>query len=94
MKFSHEYKKLSWNYFSTIRKNTNWYKIGRVYQIKTPRQNFKAKVIESNPISKSEINDLLAQNDADMTAKELITQLEKWHGKKFDNFVFLVLEKQ
>ncbi len=94
MKFSHEYKKLSQDYFTTIRKNTNWYKVGRIYQIETPKQNFKVKVISSYPISKFEINDQLAQSDADMDAEGLIALLEKFYGKTFDDFVLLTLERQ
>lgn len=94
VKFSHEYIKLSKKIFSTIRRNNNRYKMGHIYQIRTPKQNFKAKVIGSELISKTEIDDHLAQSDADMIAGgELVTLLEKWYGKIYDNFVLLTLEK-
>lgn len=93
MKFSHEYTKLSKKIFTTIRRNNNFYKIGHTYQIQTPKQNFKAKVIEGELISKTEIDDHLARNDADMIAQELVVLLETWYGKIFDDFVLLTLER-
>ena len=93
MKFTHEYRKLSEKVFTTIRKNTGFYKNGQAYRIDTPEQKFKAKVTGSIRIFKAEINDFLAQNDADMSAEELIALLEKWYGKKFDDFVLLTLER-
>ncbi|MBA7517306.1 hypothetical protein ES705_09359 [subsurface metagenome] len=93
MKFTHEYRILKKKVFTSIRKNTGFYKIGRIYQINTPEQNFKAKVIEAEAISKFEIDDSLAQSDADMSAVELIVLLDKWHGKRFDDFVLLTLER-
>ncbi len=93
MKFSHEYSKLSKKVFTTIRKNTNFYRIGQICQIQTPEQSFKAKVVGSGLIKKVEINDYLAQEDADMKAEKLIALLEKWYGKRFDDFVLLTLEK-
>lgn len=56
MKFTHEYRILKKKVFTSIRKNTGFYKIGRIYQINTPEQNFKAKVIEAEAISKFEID--------------------------------------
>ena len=93
MIFTHEYSILKKKVFTTIRKNSGFYKIGHSYQVHTPGQNFKAKVIKSKAISKFEINDSLARNDADMSAVELILLLDRWYGKTFDDFVLLTLEK-
>lgn len=94
MKFTHEYSILKKKVFTSIRKNTGFYKIGHIYQINTPEQDFSAKVIKSEAISKFEIDDSLAQSDADMTAKELVALLDKWYGKTFDDFVLLTLERK
>ncbi|GAH46721.1 unnamed protein product [marine sediment metagenome] len=44
-------------------------------------------------INKLEIDDSLAQSDADMSAVDLILLLDRWYGKTFDDFVLLTLEK-
>lgn len=44
-------------------------------------------------MEKAHISEQLAQNDADCSKEELIAMLEKWYGKKFDDFVLLTLEK-
>jgi len=93
MIFTHEFSILKKKIFITIRKNTNFYKIGHSYQVHTPEQNFKAKVIKSKAISKLKINDSLARSDADMSAVDLILLLDRWYGKTFDDFVLLTLEK-
>lgn len=93
MIFTHEYSILKKKIFTTIRKNTHFYKIGHSHQIHTPEQNFKARVIKSKAISKFEIDDSLARSDADMSAGELILLLDRWYGKTFDDFVLLTLEK-
>ncbi|GAI93600.1 unnamed protein product, partial [marine sediment metagenome] len=90
----HEYRILKKKVFTSIRKNTGFYKIGHIYQINTPEQNFKAKVIEAEAISKFEIDDSLSQSDADMSAVDLIILLDKWYGKTFDDFVLLTLERK
>ncbi|GAH73572.1 unnamed protein product [marine sediment metagenome] len=93
MIFTHEYSILKKKIFTTIRRNTGFYKVGHSYQVHTPEQTFKAKVIKSKAISKLEIDDSLAQSDADMNAVDLILLLDKWYGKKFDDFVLLTLRK-
>jgi len=93
MIFTHEYSILKKEIFITIRRNTGFYKVGHSYQVHTPEQTFKAKVIEAEAISKFEIDDCLAQSDADMSAVELILLLDRWYGKTFDDFVLLTLEK-
>jgi len=93
MVFTHEYSILKKKVFTTIRRNTSFYKIGHSYQVHTPEQSFKARVIKSKAISKFEIDDSLAQSDADMSAVDLILLLDRWYGKTFDDFVLLTLEK-
>ena len=93
MIFTHEYSILKKKIFTTIRKNTFFYKVGHSYQVHTPEQTFKAKVIKSEAISKLEINDSLAQSDADMSAVDLILLLDRWYGKMFNDFVLLTLKK-
>lgn len=93
MIFTHEYSILKKKIFTSIRRNTNFYKVGHSYQIHTPKQNFKAKVIKVKLISKFEIDDSLAQSDADMSAVDLILLLDRWYGKAFDDFVLLTLRK-
>ncbi|GAH80983.1 unnamed protein product [marine sediment metagenome] len=93
MIFTHEYSILKNKIFTTIRRNTNFYKVGHSYQVHTPEQSFKAKVIKSEAISKLDINDSLAQSDADMSAVNLVALLDKWYGKTFDDFVLLTLER-
>jgi len=93
MIFTHEYSILKKKIFTTIRRNTSFYKVGHSYQIHTPEQSFKAKVIRVELINKLEIDDSLAQSDADMSAVDLILLLDRWYGKTFDDFVLLTLEK-
>jgi len=91
MKFSVDWEKLSWTVFTTIRKNTGTYRLGRIYKIKQPAGIFYAKVIGLLPIKKADITDALAIYDAEQTRKELIQTLEAWYGKKFDDYVLITL---
>lgn len=93
MKFSHEYSKLNKKTFTTIRRNSGRYKLHCAYRIHAPGQDFYAKVIERVLINKADINDSLAQADADMTAVELVALLEKLYGKDYDGFVLLTLRR-
>ena len=93
MIFTHEYSILKKKIFTSIRRNTGFYKVGHSYQIHTPEQAFKAKVIKAEAISKFEMDDSLAQSDADMSAVDLILLLDRWYGKVFDDFVLLTLRK-
>lgn len=94
LRFSKEYSKLSQKCFTTIRINTSFYKLNRTYTIHTPNQTFIAKIISRKLIKKVDITDDLAQQDADCDAKTLREMLEKWYGKKFDDFVILTLRRK
>ena len=94
MKFSKDYSKLDKNTFTTIRRASNYYRICSVYKIKTPTKEFKAMIVAGETIVKKDMTEELARSDADCSRKELITMLEKWYGKKFDDFVLFTLERQ
>jgi len=94
MKFTREHSKLKNTYFTTIRKNTGYYRLGNTYTIVTPSERFKAKVQSAEPITKADINDSIALADADMSAENLRKMLEKWYGKKYDNFVLMRLVRE
>ena len=94
MKFSSNYEKLNWVIFTTIRKNTGRYKLGKIYKIDAPsryKKVFEARVIGLLPIKKKEMTDDLARVDADATKEELIKILESWYGKAFDDYVLITL---
>ena len=95
MKFSKDYSKLERDIFTTIRKSrkSKGYIFGNSWLIKTPTRQFKAELIGVQKISKDMITEELARNDADCSRDELISMLEKWYGKSFDDFVLLTLEK-
>ena len=93
MKFSKDYSKLDKLTFTTIRKYSGYYMCGMTVNIKTPTKEFKAKVIKANWMNKSMISENLAQSDADCSRVELITMLEGWYGKRFDDFVLITLER-
>lgn len=93
MKFSKDYSKLSKKRFTTIRKNTRRYKPENIYLIDTPKQKFKAKVISREYIKKEDITNFIALYDADCFRWELIALLDKWHGRDFDDFVLIILER-
>lgn len=93
MRFSKEYSKFKKKEFTTIRKNTGFYKLGNIYQVITPLQRFKARMISHRRLRKFDITEEFAQSDADCSRAELIAMLEKWYGKKFDDFVLLYLER-
>lgn len=92
MKFSRDYSKLDNPTFTTIRKYPG-YMIGQIIPINTPTRKFMARVKDANWINKALITEKLARSDADCSKKELIAMLEKWYGKKFDDFVLLTLER-
>lgn len=94
MRFSKDYSKLNQSTFTTIRKNTIAYVVGNIYTVKTPTQEFKVEVTHKQPLRKAGITEDLAVSDADCSRRELITMLEKWHGKKFDNFALLFLRRE
>ena len=91
MKFSKNWEKLGWVIFTTIRQNTGRYKLGHSYAMNTPMYKFRAKVIGLYPIKKAEITDELANTDAETTRATLITMLEDWYGKDFDDYVLITL---
>lgn len=93
MKFTKNYNKLKDSSFTTIHKNTDYYKVGWIYDIMTPSSGFQARVISAIPIKKADIDNKLAMSDADMTEDELIKMLEGRYGKNFDDFVLLRLER-
>lgn len=94
MRFSKDYSKLDKRIFTTIRKNSAYYRIFGSYKIRTPTKEFRAMVIAKDLIRKKDITHWLARTDADCTKAKLIAMLEKWHGKKFDDFVLLTLQKE
>ena len=94
MKFSKNYSKLSKAYFTTIRKNTGMYKKGKIYKINTPNEYFYVKVICKTPIKKEDITEDLSIRDADCSKSELIGMLEKWYGKKFNDFVLIEMIRE
>ena len=93
MKFSKEYSKLIKKRFTTIRKNTRRYKPKSIYDIITPKQKFRARVISRDYIKKEDITNFIALYDADCWRWELIELLEKWYGRDFDDFVIITLER-
>ena len=94
MRFTKEYYKLSNTVFTTIRKNTGFYKVGKVCQIRTPKQEFQATVIKITPLKKKDITPYIANRDAEVTPFELIKKLEKWYGKEYDDFVLIRLARR
>ena len=56
MRFSKEYFKLSKNTFTTIRQNKGYYAVDQIITIKSPEQEFKAKILRIDLIKKEEIN--------------------------------------
>ena len=93
MKFSKEYSKLSADIFTTIRKRTKRYRLYDRVNIISPNQDFLVEVRGRLFLQKKDITEELARSDADCSRQELITQLEKWYGKKFDDFVLLQLRR-
>ena len=94
MKFSKDWIKLDNLTFTTIRKNTKFYTFGKKYLIKTPSKEFFVKLIGVRLLKKENITDQIAWIDASCRKEELIAMLEKWYGKKFDDFVLLTLKKE
>ncbi len=97
MKFSKDYSKLGNQIFTTIRKNTRYNRVlgntGSSILIMTPTRQFWAQIIEKNEIKKNQITEKLANSDADCSRAELITMLEKWYGKEFDDFLLFTFRK-
>lgn len=94
MIFTKEHRKLKNTFFTTIRKNTGYYRTGRTYTIVTPSERFKATVQSAKPITKADISDSIALADADMSAENLRKMLEKWYGKKYDDFLLMRLVRR
>ena len=94
MIFTKEHSKLKNSSFTTIRKNTGYYRAGNTYTVMTPSEKFKARVQSIIPLKKSDITDELALTDADMTADELRSMLESWYGRQYDDFVLIKLVRR
>ena len=94
IRFSKNYSKLDIEAFTTIRKASPYYRIYSINKIKAPTKEFTAQIIEKEGIRKQDISDDLAHSDADCSRDELITMLEEWYGKEFDDFVLLTLERK
>lgn len=94
MRFSKDYSKFDKPIFTTIRKNSAYYRIFGSYKIRTPTKEFRAMIIAIDFIKKKDITKWLARVDFDGTRENLIKQLEKWYGKKFDDFMLLTMQKE
>ena len=94
MRFSKDYSKLDKPIFTTIRKNSGYYRCGMILTIKTPTKEFKARITMSETMAKNEITGSLARYDADCSKAELIAMLEKWYGKEFDDFLLLTFKRE
>jgi len=93
MKFSKQYSKLKKPIFTTIRKNTGFYIRNQVVNIETPTEKFKAKIEWIEKITKEELTNRFSKSDADCSKEELIKMLEKWYGKKYNDFIILTLKR-
>lgn len=100
MRFSKDYSKLDNDIFTTIRKNTKHKRImllsagTKGINIQTPTRQFRVYLIELRKLKKKQITERLARADADCSKAELISMLEKWYGKKFDDFLLLTFKKE
>ena len=93
MRFSKEYKKLSYPVFTTIRRNRGYYKEGQKINVLTPEQNFRAEVVSIRPICKVNITKTVALRDADCEPGELIKMLTDWYGSKSNHLILITLMK-
>ena len=93
MKFSKMYTKFKQDKFTTIRKHSNHYVVGRVIKVVTPEGMFKARVTKRDGLTKQGITDELAMSDADCSREELIEILNRWYGKKHNDYVLIHLER-
>ena len=94
MKFSKNWKKLSEPYFTTIRKNTGRYRLGSECTINAPRGKFKAYIIGLMMIKKEDITDMMAKYDAETDRNGLISMLEGWYGKTFNDYILITLKSE
>ena len=96
MIFSKHYSKLDRDVFTTIRRNTGYYRPAQIIfcQVKGERQEIKASILSVVPIKKSEITDALAQADADCSRTELLAMLTDWYGSACDDYVLIRLRKE
>jgi len=93
MRFSHEYCKLKFPVFTTIRRNKGWYKTRQKINVLTPEQNFRAEVVSIRPISKRDITKTVAFRDADCEPGDLIKMLNDWYGAKSNDLILITLMK-
>lgn len=93
LKFSKQYSKLSFPIFTTIRKNTQTYQIGKVYEASAPNGSFMFEVLARRPLKKADITENMAYADADCLRGELLGHLVDWYGESYDDFVLLTVCK-
>ncbi len=93
IRFSKEYSKLKEKEFTTIRRNTKYYKEDTIYTIRTPKNSFQAKTSTVVKIKKADITNELSLSDADCSKEALIQMLERWYGLKFDDFVLITMRR-
>jgi hypothetical protein len=94
MIFSENYTKLDKGVFTTIRKNTNHYKVGKTYSMQVKGKiDFPATIIGVKMLKKADITEEIARTDADRSRQELVDMLEGWYGKEFDDYVLITLQK-
>ena len=94
MRFSKNWTKLEQDVFTTIRKKTDYYYVNKLIKIRTPKGDFLAKIIDRKPMKKADITDDIAMKDADCSKEQLISILENWYGKNYDDFIFLTIRKE
>lgn len=94
MKFSKSYKKLYQPVFTTIRKNTGYYKVGQTIQVTVQEKHtFSAEIASIRPIALKDITETMAMRDADCSRKELIELMCLFYKKEANNLILITLMK-
>ena len=91
MKFSHNYTKLKYPIFTTIRQNKKKYKEGQVIKIETLNEKFEAEIVSIREIYLNHITDIIALRDADCDRDSLIENLSLWYKDKANNLILITL---
>ncbi len=94
--FKQQFQKLTNNTFSTIRRHNN-YKLGQIYEIKTPETTFNAELVKKEHKTLKEIETLFLMIDTDTdNREEAITLLNSFYKKPIkwnDELVILFFER-
>lgn len=91
MKFTTQWKKLSYPVFTTIRQDKGYYKVGQNIPIETPKESFRAEIVSIREMTQYDITNTIAYRDADCSKEAFDNLLYRFYGNNIGDLILLTL---